>query len=326
MSGSKKVPQGQYLFREGDPPDAMYVIKTGKLAVTKTKQSAEITLAELGPGAMIGEMAFFDNKPRSASAKAIKDTEAIALPYKALHAQFAQFPEWTKAIMRTVNDHLRSANARIKALETGESEDAFPPHTVTKLMAILGLVTARYGVKEGDEIVVPSTALRNYTIQVFHEATNKMQKLLQVLSELGLAKVEEIAEGTQKISIMNSDFLFHFTEWHNEWLFKNENSRMTIREEQIPILKALSFYAKKQTPDDKGAVKLNLTQIQNEAVKETGTTVKVDDLEALISLAILSPKVTEKDFVASTVNASEIERLILNWQLVHALKKIPKDS
>ena len=45
MSGSKKIPQGQYLFREGDPPDAMYVIKLGKLAVTKSKQNSEIMLA-----------------------------------------------------------------------------------------------------------------------------------------------------------------------------------------------------------------------------------------------------------------------------------------
>ena len=113
-SGPKKITRDHYLFREGDAPDAMYVVKSGKLAVVKSKQTSEIILAEIGPGAMVGEMAFFDNKPRSASVKAMKDSEVIALPYKALHAQFQNFPEWCKAIMRTVNNHLRNANQRIR--------------------------------------------------------------------------------------------------------------------------------------------------------------------------------------------------------------------
>ena len=74
-SGPKKIERDHYLFREGDPPDAMYVIKSGKFAVVKTKASSEIVLAEMGPGSMVGEMAFFDNKPRSASVKAMKDSE-----------------------------------------------------------------------------------------------------------------------------------------------------------------------------------------------------------------------------------------------------------
>ena len=121
-AGPKKIAKDQYLFREGDPPDCMYVIKSGKLVVVKTKATSEIILAEIGPGAMVGEMAFFDNKPRSASVKAMKDSEVIALPYKALHAQFANFPEWCKAIMRTVNDSLRNANQRIKQLERDNKE------------------------------------------------------------------------------------------------------------------------------------------------------------------------------------------------------------
>ena len=71
MSGvSKKLEKGQLLFREGDPSDAMYVIKKGKITITKTKGDSEVELASMGPGQMFGEMAFFDQKPRSANARA----------------------------------------------------------------------------------------------------------------------------------------------------------------------------------------------------------------------------------------------------------------
>jgi len=327
MSG-KKIPQGQYLFREGDPPDAMYVIKSGKLAVTKAKSNSEITLAEIGPGAMVGEMAFFDNKPRSASVKAVKDTEVIGLPYKALHAQFAQFPEWAKAIMRTVNDHLRTANARIKTLEKGgDDEGVFPPHTISKLMAVLSFVSLKYGEKSPtapNEIIVPSGTLRNYTIQVFFEATNKMQKLLAVLSSLGYASVEDLGEGKQKITVKNLDFLFGFTEWHNEWLFKKETDRVTIKEEQLDLLDVVLAFVKKGTRNDKGLVKLNLTEIQTQKTA-SGRPIKPDELEALVSLGFLSEKIMEASGVSSMAQADELEKVVPNWKLIYALKKVQKD-
>jgi len=71
-SGVRVLKKGDVLFREGDPSDAMYVIKKGRIGILKNKGSSEVTLAELVPGEMLGEMAFFDNKPRSASAKAVQ--------------------------------------------------------------------------------------------------------------------------------------------------------------------------------------------------------------------------------------------------------------
>jgi CRP/FNR family cyclic AMP-dependent transcriptional regulator len=66
VAEGRKVVKDNYLFREGDAPDAMYIIKTGGFAITKSKGNSEIVLAEIGPGAMVGEMALFDRKhPKS---------------------------------------------------------------------------------------------------------------------------------------------------------------------------------------------------------------------------------------------------------------------
>src|SRR3989344_6751368 len=145
-STSKKLEKGQLLFREGDASDAMYVVKKGRIAITKTKGDSEIELADMGPGQMFGEMAFFDKKPRSANARAMSDSEIITLPFANLEAHFKAMPEWLKSMVKTINEHLREANKKIKILERSQGADAkaFPPHTITKLCAILGLVTERY--------------------------------------------------------------------------------------------------------------------------------------------------------------------------------------
>ncbi|MBX9765714.1 MAG: cyclic nucleotide-binding domain-containing protein, partial [Bdellovibrionales bacterium] len=80
MSGVRQLARGELLFREGDPSDACYVVKTGKIAIVKAKGSSEIELANIGPGQMFGEMAFFDAKPRSAGAKATVDATVVVLP------------------------------------------------------------------------------------------------------------------------------------------------------------------------------------------------------------------------------------------------------
>lgn len=322
----KKIERDHYLFREGDPPDAMYVIKSGKLAVVKTKSNSEIVLAEIGPGAMVGEMAFFDNKPRSASVKAVKDTDVIVLPYKALHAQFATFPEWAKAIMRTVNEHLRQANARIKALDKAptEEDEMFPPHTVTKLVSILNLIGHKYGKQQEDGLNIPGGLLRNYTIQVFQEPTHKMQKLMNQLMTLNLMKVEDIGEGKQKIVVYKPDLLFTFVEWYNEWLFKKEADRVTIREDELKLLSGVLQYAKKLPKNDKGQVKINLTDLQNDSMKDLGYLIKVEELTILIEKGLMSEKIMEETGIFSSVQLDDLEKVTPYWQIIYGLKKVTR--
>jgi CRP-like cAMP-binding protein len=327
MSGGvRKIAQGEYLFKEGDTPDAMYVIKSGRFDVLKAKGQSEIKLAELGPGAMVGEMAFFDNKPRSASVRAVKDGEAIVLPYKALHAQFNQFPEWTKAIMRTVNEHLRKANQRIKELEKATSEDEvlFPPHTINKLISILAFVTHRYGQKVEVGYELNSSTLRKYTIQIFQEATHKMTKLIEELKNLGFLKIENIGDGNQKLTILDLQFLFEFVEWHNKYLFQKEEERFTIEEPEIKIINGLLHFARKLTPNDKGIVKLNLTEVQNESMKELGDVIRVDDVNSLITKKIISDKQMESGGIFVFIELPIVEKLSPFWTLIHALKRVTR--
>lgn len=324
-SAAKKIPAGHYLFRDGDPSDAMYVVKGGRFAVTKAKNNTEIVLAEVGPGAMVGEMAFFDGRPRSASVKAIKDSEVICLPFKSLHAQFQSFPEWCKAIMRTVNDHLREANMRIKTLEKppGE-EDLFPPHTINKLISILNFVGNRYGKMTEEGLLVPQYRLRNYTIQIFQEATHKMDKLLVALNEIGLISIEDQGEGKQKIVIKEPDTLFDFVDWHNEWLFMQEKDRVLVREEELKIMKAVIHFGKQLTPNAKGQVKLSLKQMQDDSMRELDFLVKMDDVNSLIEKKLLSDKIMEESGIYVSFSMEELVKMAPKWDIIYKLKRMTR--
>lgn len=328
MSGPRVLKKGEYLFREGDPSEAMFVIKAGKLAILKSKGNSEVALAEIGPGDMVGEMAFFDNKPRSASAKAATDTTVIELPFKSLNAQFKTFPEWSKAIMRTVNNHLRNANQRIKILEKSDEEttSVFPPHTVTRLCAILGVVAKVYGEKtpDGKGLLVPPGTLRRYTIQIFQQPTNKMQTMTEVLQGLGHLKLEDLGEGKQRITMFDPDFMIRFVDFYNDFLFKSEDKRTSIEEKEMKTIKALLFYGRKQTMSDKGEVKVNLTQMQNDSMRDLGSLFSVDDVNPLSEKKVIGEKISTDAGLALTFNLKELEMQHPYWELIHACRKLTK--
>lgn len=325
-SGVRKLGRNEILFREGDPSDAMYVIKTGRIAITKAKGSGEIILAELKPGEMLGEMAFFDNKPRSAGAKALQDAEVIALPFSALHAQFKTFPEWLKAMVKTVNSHLRDANQRIKNLESAqsESEEMFPPHLITRLCAIISLMGFKAGEKSEEGLVIPFPMLRNYCIQIFQQPTNKLDKMMEILQALKIMKVEELGEGRKKITILNHKLITEFTDWYNKYLFTEESKRITVDERELPILRALVFYGKKVAPNDKGKIVVNLTEMQNNSMKDLGYLFNVNDADPLAEKALVEEKQSgQGGTLTMAFKMEDIDPIIPFWELVYTLKKVP---
>lgn len=322
MADGKKVAKDTYLFREGDAPDAMYIVKTGVLAVTKTKGTSEVVLAEVGPGAMVGEMAIFDKKPRSANVKALKDTEVIALPYEGLNMQMDQLPVWVKAIMRTMNENLREANKKIKMLENpNQEEDRYPPHVVTKLISIVNLIGHKYGKPEDGGLSVPSGTLRRYTIQIFQEATNKMNSMTAALKTLGYMSIEDLGEGKQKMINLQPDFLFEFVDWYNDWLFSPDKEKISLKEEEVKVLNGILHFAARSQPDKNGAHKVNVNDVQNDSMKELGYLLRAEDMNGIIEKKLVSEKIMEESGVFVTVNPTEVTKLAKYWGLIANLKK-----
>lgn len=71
---------GQWVFREGDPGDAWYVVYEGEVEVIKEAPEAERVIAILGRRACFGEMAILDGSPRSASVRATRPTTVFRFP------------------------------------------------------------------------------------------------------------------------------------------------------------------------------------------------------------------------------------------------------
>ncbi len=67
----RQYASGAILFNEGDQGDAMLLVRGGSIAIFLRDGDSEIVFRHYGPGEIVGEFALLDDKPRSASARAV---------------------------------------------------------------------------------------------------------------------------------------------------------------------------------------------------------------------------------------------------------------
>ena len=127
LKTKKDFAPGQYLFREGDPSNSMFLVQKGTVSIRKVKGQAYIELGRVYANEVLGELSFFDRQPRSAAAIALTDVEVLEIRFDALDKVYAGIPDYMKTIMASVADRLRKANDTIRRLQKTLVKDSDSP-------------------------------------------------------------------------------------------------------------------------------------------------------------------------------------------------------
>jgi CRP-like cAMP-binding protein len=94
---------GQVIFRLGDPGDAMYVVKSGKVDIV----CGESLIDTVGPGGIVGEMALIGGELRSATAVARTDCALTPIDERRFEVLVQQTPSFAVMVMRVLVQRLR---------------------------------------------------------------------------------------------------------------------------------------------------------------------------------------------------------------------------
>ena len=105
------VAPGTVIFRQGDPGDKFYLIRTGRVRVFREDAGLETELSVLQAGDDFGEMALFMEEPRSATVAALEETRLMVLSKEQFQSILKDFPNVTFAFVRQMSERfLRNAN------------------------------------------------------------------------------------------------------------------------------------------------------------------------------------------------------------------------
>ncbi len=110
---------GEIVFHAGEPASTMLVVAEGTLAaLTEDLAGGAAVLNRMTAGEVIGEMAFLDPAPRSATVKALTDVVAYELDHDAMDVLRGRAPAAVAAIVtmviRDVTRRMRNLDERIE--------------------------------------------------------------------------------------------------------------------------------------------------------------------------------------------------------------------
>lgn len=108
---------GDIIFNEGDKGENMFVIQSGKVRITKTTDTGDMTIAILNAGELFGEMALFDKLPRSANAAAVGEARILNIDKKKFFSTASRDPSLVFKILETTSMRIRKLDDEFTKLK-----------------------------------------------------------------------------------------------------------------------------------------------------------------------------------------------------------------
>ncbi len=112
----KSFRAGDIVFSQGDVGSSMYVVQSGAVQVylpSADKNAPPVVLKDLRTGEYFGELALFDDKPRSASVRALVDTVLLELTREQLAEHLGKSSRAAMTILSEMGQRLRETNAML---------------------------------------------------------------------------------------------------------------------------------------------------------------------------------------------------------------------
>lgn len=106
----RNLQRGDVLFNEGDVPDSLFVVLSGRIAIAignKPLDSRESMIALMETGDLFGELGMLDSGLRSAIARAIEPSSVLCIPYAPVLEQIRSTPNMLWGVTKLLATRLR---------------------------------------------------------------------------------------------------------------------------------------------------------------------------------------------------------------------------
>ena len=110
---------GDTILNEGEEGNTAFLIVDGSVEVIVGEGAKARTVGTLNGGDIFGEMSLIEPAPRSATVKAVTDTECVVTSYDEFIGSIQDNPQQAIAFMKTLVGRLRQMNEMIANIDPG---------------------------------------------------------------------------------------------------------------------------------------------------------------------------------------------------------------
>lgn len=180
----KKAPRDKTIFSKGDPGNAMFAVISGRLKIQNISDEGKILiLGYLEPGAVFGEIAVLDTKPRTASVVAIEPSELIVIERRPFLQFIETHPSVAIKLMTAICERLRATDEFLENM----AFTSIP----TRLIRMLRVLAEKYGVATPGGIEVRVKISQGELASLIGASRESVNKQLRSWEDEGLLVTTE---------------------------------------------------------------------------------------------------------------------------------------
>lgn len=299
----KELKKGEHLFKEGEMSRSMYYLKSGIVRIYKKKGNSSIEIDTIRAGQLLGELAFLDGNPRSASGEALTNCTLVEVTASAFASTLGVLPDWMKLLLKTVVGRLRTASTRLRQLEEASTSFDYSSkdgkrssHYIyisttdaLKICSSILLVAAR----NGESSPLGGTTLRigllqRYANQIIGIPVAKITDFLDILAQAEVMSLGDEEKGNQ-IVVTDMNFLEKFIAYLNEENLKEPSKRKEVPIKSFIIMNLITREITDTNAKEDGSVVVNLAEIKKKDKEAAGKErFTMDDFNALVKVGYAS--------------------------------------
>lgn len=187
--------KGAIIFMEGDPGEAFYFIKSGKVKVYKTTPDGrEHIFTILSEGGVFAEVTLFNDIPYPASAEVLEDAEIGMIKNKELEDLIRTNADIALQIIKVLSKKLFSSQQKVKELALGD--------TYTRIAKTLITFAEDHGTQTSNGIEIRLNISRQELANMIGTARETVSRSLSQFKKEGSIDIEG-----KKITIKNMEKL-----------------------------------------------------------------------------------------------------------------------
>ncbi len=330
----KKLKKGELLFNDGDKSSAMYFINKGTIRLFKKKGAGSIEIGMVHQGEVIGEMGFLDGGPRSAAAEALYDSELTEINNTNMAEQMKSLPAWLMVLLKTVVNRLRSANNKIRQLESSsvalsygndgpeKQYEFLNGHDVLKIMTAVLVCGARSGAGSTGAAKCSLHKINKYANQVMGIHLSKISEMVDLLERVGLVKVDRAVLDKIEVYVLDMNQIEILINFMCEENTKDNTKKIKFSVKGIVIMGYIVKYLSQFPPNAEGVCEVNIAKIISSEKTANGgkEPFRLDEFGELVRMKFAAePALKDSDTILSKMNGQEIVRM---FKIQKAIKEI----
>lgn len=191
----RKYKKNSVIFFEGDPGEAVFLVKSGRLKVTKhSEEGGEQILHLLEEGDIFGEVVLFDGGPYPATAQTVTDCQIGMIRNSDMDTFLRKNPEVALKMLKVMSHRLRQAQIKVRNLALQD--------TLRRTVGMLVQLAQEHGkrTEQGIEIELPLNRQ-----ELANMIGTSRETITRILSRLNKDKVISLEKG--KIIVENMEQL-----------------------------------------------------------------------------------------------------------------------